>query len=1316
MYTYLSSTVRVRDRGPLSFHHFSLSNGRTEHCAYGLDGASLSLNDFSLSNRRAECYAFGFPFYGVGLCPRITSGLRQSTLIYWSTCKSRIAPNAYSKLPRERKLARERELSYGSCRALRKCRERKFPCMVWEEDMEREEFVNEMLGLLMGDEKNGHCTETGDCCCRCHGRNSNNKNGVRFAESQVMFSWEIEEMQNCASDREKREKVERNGERKRELGAKASQKMEIRRDGFSETAQRERYQGNKEESSGLMRESSHKIKVHENAVSESDWRERTSGKDEIKNQSNSRISQITDICEVNVSKKKTDIREVGVSERDKRERFSAKVDERDYASSYVASETDKKGRIERKVDERDYGASYGFNRVSNEMSTTSSHGFEKDYNFELKETNKSTVNNHRATRIEESHNYSISCDLQRKPMINPTENVRFSELRDSSRSNNEAMRRERINTYSSEASASNSKNLTAGRTVSEREEAILQQDVMGSSYREMHNRAHKDDIRRERTNVTVKDQFENLEDHVICKEDLSKRSASSKVGIVRDSAENVVRDRADADQYDEFSRIGGTDIKRVSKESQRLSGVDIVRRENDELGSKLDWVQESDHRQQELMIDSQQKVQNKAEGYIIKHHESDSKFHQLKQITGREEKQFASKMTGVQESEQEKQEFVVDSQRIRDKAEGFVGGSHVSDTKPKYSIHIREKEDENLTSNSKWVEESGQTSQKLTVESGGMVQKRSEESQVEHHLSSTNSNKQRQEVSGSHDYHEKGKSTYEVEIERASSQTFSLSDQTVSDHLVEDNPRVVATITHSSGPSIEGFETKGPSDEMWDVSGPSALSTTGAGTGKPPLPAGNTIVKRSSKSLWSYIADIIRKGWGPTHTEPSHSTPKSGNKSSTTESGGSEAWFSGHEPDDDNSKKREKMSRQEDPLPLKKPVDQPLNQRQEGFGAVDLHERVAQEDIKVSTSTGYVERGSIRRRASFTSGKDYGSMRNEKGTLEEVVSSSSSVYESPLPQRFVEATTGGEKSSETSENMVSPSPQSFIEATIEGAKPVETNKPVVVFDKTGASSSITELHGGSARARLLEDAQIEEREGELRARKLKRNMQVQKERFELWEEAFKLETEQRKADEFFMREALSEAKKAGDNWEVPVGAVLVQNGKIIARGYNLVEESRDSTAHAEMICIREASNLLKSWRLADTTLYVTLEPCPMCAGAILQARIDVVVWGAPNRLLGADGSWVSLFPSGAGEEGKSGSDQLNQRAGPIHPFHPNITVRRGVLATECSEVMQEFFQLRRKAKKKPETPPPEPSWLPVSNHPSKFLTKIHDAFGMMFCL
>ncbi|KAL6505689.1 hypothetical protein OROHE_023068 [Orobanche hederae] len=238
---------------------------------------------------------------------------------------------------------------------------------------------------------------------------------------------------------------------------------------------------------------------------------------------------------------------------------------------------------------------------------------------------------------------------------------------------------------------------------------------------------------------------------------------------------------------------------------------------------------------------------------------------------------------------------------------------------------------------------------------------------------------------------------------------------------------------------------------------------------------------------------------------------------------------------------------------------------------------------------------------------------------------------------------------------------------------------------------------------------------ELKRKKLQRKDQVVKDRFDEWEEAYRLEAEQLKIDEMFMREALLEGKKAADNWEVPVGAVLVHNGKIIARGCNLVEEMRDSTAHAEIICIREASNVLRTWRLSETTLYVTLEPCAMCAGAILQARIDTVVWGAPNKLLGADGGWIRLFPSGEGQNnGLERSDEPSPR---VHPFHPKIVVRRQVLASECADAMQQFFKLRRKKEKKPETPStPPPSCLPISHRPFKFFSRLHGAFSLMFCL
>ncbi|KAI5058297.1 hypothetical protein GOP47_0026467 [Adiantum capillus-veneris] len=174
------------------------------------------------------------------------------------------------------------------------------------------------------------------------------------------------------------------------------------------------------------------------------------------------------------------------------------------------------------------------------------------------------------------------------------------------------------------------------------------------------------------------------------------------------------------------------------------------------------------------------------------------------------------------------------------------------------------------------------------------------------------------------------------------------------------------------------------------------------------------------------------------------------------------------------------------------------------------------------------------------------------------------------------------------------------------------------------------------------------------------------------------------ADNKFMREALYEAQKAAASDEVPVGAVLVSQGRVVARAHNRVESDNDPMAHAEMICIRDTARHLGGWRLLDSTLYVTLEPCPMCAGALLQARVGAVVWGAQNPLLGADGSWVSLFPK------QSLADDCEEqlldcemkgavkKRGLVHPFNPNIRVRGGVLASDCSEIMKDFFRRRRR--------------------------------------
>ena len=195
-------------------------------------------------------------------------------------------------------------------------------------------------------------------------------------------------------------------------------------------------------------------------------------------------------------------------------------------------------------------------------------------------------------------------------------------------------------------------------------------------------------------------------------------------------------------------------------------------------------------------------------------------------------------------------------------------------------------------------------------------------------------------------------------------------------------------------------------------------------------------------------------------------------------------------------------------------------------------------------------------------------------------------------------------------------------------------------------------------------------------------------------------------DEKFMRLALHEATLAAHDLEVPVGAVLVEHatGSVLASHHNSTLREEDPTAHAELKCIREGAKKLGSWRkLAETTLYVTLEPCPMCAGGILNARLGAVVWGAPNPLIGADGSWIDLMGDGGalgcGAEGvceaEGGEDEEKDTThatrasgfvrggGPLRPhaFKPSLTVRRRVLEGECGAVMRAFFRSRREAKK-----------------------------------
>lgn len=150
-------------------------------------------------------------------------------------------------------------------------------------------------------------------------------------------------------------------------------------------------------------------------------------------------------------------------------------------------------------------------------------------------------------------------------------------------------------------------------------------------------------------------------------------------------------------------------------------------------------------------------------------------------------------------------------------------------------------------------------------------------------------------------------------------------------------------------------------------------------------------------------------------------------------------------------------------------------------------------------------------------------------------------------------------------------------------------------------------------------------------------------------------------EEKFMKAALKEAKKAYDKLEVPVGAVIVKDGKIIARAHNLKETKFDTTRHAEILAIQKASKKLNSWRLLDCEMYVTLEPCSMCAGALINSRIKKVYIGASDEKTGAIGSVLNLLDD--------------------YTFNHKVEYEKGILQDECEELLKDFFKNLRKIKK-----------------------------------
>ena len=151
-----------------------------------------------------------------------------------------------------------------------------------------------------------------------------------------------------------------------------------------------------------------------------------------------------------------------------------------------------------------------------------------------------------------------------------------------------------------------------------------------------------------------------------------------------------------------------------------------------------------------------------------------------------------------------------------------------------------------------------------------------------------------------------------------------------------------------------------------------------------------------------------------------------------------------------------------------------------------------------------------------------------------------------------------------------------------------------------------------------------------------------------------------KNKEYYMNQALKEAEKAYKKLEVPVGAVIVKDGKIIARAHNQKETKTDTTKHAEILAIQKASKKLKSWRLIDCEMYVTLEPCTMCAGAIINSRIKKIYIGTMDEKTGAVGSVLNLFED--------------------YTFNHKVENETGILKEECEEILKRFFKELRKIK------------------------------------
>ena len=343
-------------------------------------------------------------------------------------------------------------------------------------------------------------------------------------------------------------------------------------------------------------------------------------------------------------------------------------------------------------------------------------------------------------------------------------------------------------------------------------------------------------------------------------------------------------------------------------------------------------------------------------------------------------------------------------------------------------------------------------------------------------------------------------STSEIQNVRDDSEADKSSQKTMTHYSSEDFQMKERDKRQSSG----GSGTKGPSDEMWDVADPSIFKTPKR-EGEATATIENAIVKRSGRSLWNIISNIVLLRWG-SHPETPSSAARSRRNMSSNESAGSELWCSTHESEHSKDKQ----------------------ERDKGLQPETKSDRL---QVKKFSSPGQGNESDVLR-------------------LTEQIIEHEAAPSSCSPKMIESRSTSKGISLSGDENLGWNEDEKSLRGSSSGMEIVESSSQPFAGCESSMSGLEEQIEQYDA-AKLTEVSGPEGNGGELKRRKLQRIKQVPKDRFDEWEEAYKLESDQRKTDEMFMREALLEAKKAADTWEVPVGAVLVQDGKIIARGYNL---------------------------------------------------------------------------------------------------------------------------------------------------------------------